>query len=160
MIGTAEISADGHYRYRLTREWGPECARTVLWVMLNPSTATATEPDATIRRCVGFSKREGFDRLVVVNLFALRTRHPHILLNDPDPIGPLNDYWIVDEARQADRIIVAWGAKRVQGSRAPTVTRMLKMAQVPLQCLGTTKDGHPRHPLYLPADTPLESYAP
>jgi len=29
---------------------------------------------------------------------------------------------------------------------------LLEFAGWPLQCWGTTKDGHPRHPLYLPAD--------
>lgn len=156
--GTAEISADGHYRYRLTRQWGYG-NKTALWVMLNPSTADATTPDATIRRCIAFSKREHHERLVVVNLYALRTRYPRILLEDSEPIGPENDRWIIDEARQAERIILAWGAKRIQGERAPAVTRMLQLAQVPMECLGTTKGGHPRHPLYLPADTALEPYA-
>ena len=27
-------------------------------------------------------------------------------------------------------------------------------------CLGATKDGRPRHPLYLRADTPLVTFAP
>jgi hypothetical protein len=28
-----------------------------------------------------------------------------------------------------------------------------------LQCLGMTKDGHPRHPLYVRGDAPLTAYS-
>ena len=54
----AIISACGQYRYHLWRRWD-ELLPTMVWVMLNPSTADATEDDPTIRRCIGFAKREG-----------------------------------------------------------------------------------------------------
>jgi hypothetical protein len=34
------------------------------------------------------------------------------------------------------------------------------LAGVPLYCLGTTRQGHPRHPLYVRANTPLVRFAP
>ncbi len=63
----AEISPCGRYRYRLGRAWGP-APRTMMFVMLNPSTADAYEDDPTIRRCVSFAKREGCTGIDVVNL--------------------------------------------------------------------------------------------
>src|SRR5690348_3176662 len=76
------------YRYLLTRVWDP--ARPVAcWVMLNPSTADAARTDNTLTRVVAFSAAFGCGGAVIVNLFAVRSRHPHILTTHPDPVGPL-----------------------------------------------------------------------
>lgn len=48
--GTAVLSSDDQYRYRLTRTWA--AASPVTFVMLNPSTADASADDPTIRRCI------------------------------------------------------------------------------------------------------------
>ena len=47
----AVLSPCGRYRYTLERAWAPN-PRYLMWVMLNPSTADATQDDATIRRCI------------------------------------------------------------------------------------------------------------
>lgn len=72
MRSHAVLSEDGVYRYRLTREWGEnlDACKRVCFVMLNPSTADASKDDPTIRKCIGFATRLGFDALEVVNLFA------------------------------------------------------------------------------------------
>jgi hypothetical protein len=40
------------------------------------------------------------------------------------------------------------------------LTDAAKAAGTTLWCLGTTKDGHPRHPLYVKADQPLLLFGP
>ena len=71
---SAVLSECGLYRYRLDRRWadGPTCG----FIMLNPSTADAEVDDPTIRRCIGFAKREACGALIVVNIYPLRATKP------------------------------------------------------------------------------------
>lgn len=153
---SATISADGLYRYELTRTTGvggPSLA-VVLWVMLNPSTAGATTGDPTIRRVVAFSRASGYSLAVVVNLFALRATNPRQLIEAINPVGPATDGYIARWARRADRVVLAYGAvPRALRWRVHQVGRLLPTAT---SCLGTTRDGWPRHPLYVRADTTLQ----
>ena len=87
----AVISKCGAYRYSLTRKWSD--APLLSFVMLNPSTADAKEDDPTIRRCIGFARREGAGGLIVANLYALRSSSPEALWAARDPIGPQNRRW-------------------------------------------------------------------
>jgi len=165
MIKGATLSADYRYRYRLWRDWRgtPASGRgtTVLWVMLNPSTANAEEDDPTIRRCLAFTRREGFGRMDVVNLFALRATDPAQLRTASDPIGPAWEGATRAALQGADAILCAWGAHGSYRGRDVEVLRFLQAERppgAPIWCLGSTKLGLPRHPLYLAAGTPLQHY--
>ena len=148
---------DGPYRYKLWRTWDYDLMPTA-WVMLNPSTADATADDPTIRRCMAFSRRWGAGGIIVVNLFALRATAPAELLRAAragiDPIGPENDRHLLDVFPACDVIIAAWGAHAMAKDRAKAVLPLVP-ENMELSCLGTTKDGYPRHPLYVSADFPL-----
>ena len=138
----ATFSADRRYRYRLWRRW--DGARPVVaFVMLNPSTADARRDDPTIRRCIGFAKSWGFGGVEVVNLFAYRTTDPGELRRVADPVGADNDRHIQSAIARADLVVLAWGARA--RSR-----RLLSLPQA--RCLGLTRAGQPRHPLYLRSD--------
>lgn len=142
----ALLSEDGVYRYRLGRSWGH--GPPLLFVMLNPSTADANIDDPTIRRCIGIAKREMCVGVEVVNLFALRATDPAALSLHPNPVGRGNLGEIHSAVRDARAVVVAWGAHPMARSVIPVFDR-------PVYCLGTTKDGSPRHPLYVRADQPL-----
>jgi len=146
----AYISPCSKYRYWLSREWGNDPASKVCFVMLNPSTADALKDDATIRRCVGFAKAWGYQGLHVVNLFALRATNPSALYSkeEADPVGPESNRFLLEIP--CERIIAAWGVYGQHRGRAAEVLRMLADAGRTVECLGVTKDGYPRHPLYLP----------
>ncbi len=150
---SAEISACGKYRYTLWRSWAPVSglSRCLSWVMLNPSTADASIDDPTIGRCIEFSQREGFDHMVVVNLYAFRSTDPSALwqMGYVDAVGPVNAWHVVDAVASTDQTIVAWG--NPGGGHMPQLLRDAG----PLWCLGTNKNGSPKHPLYLRGDTPL-----
>lgn len=162
MNRTATLSDCGAYRYDLTRRWAP--GPTALFVMLNPSTADADLDDPTIRRCVSFADREGCGKLAVVNLYALRSSKPAALLEHPDPVGPRNAAtirrWLAGPGTQL--VVAAWGAfctspaARRSGVARLHVEQLAADAGRNLLCLGHTKAGAPRHPLYVRGDQPLE----
>lgn len=152
---SAVISPCGRFRYRLTRRWAP--GPLLPFIMLNPSTADAEVDDPTIRRCMGFARREGFAGIRVANLFAFRATRPRDLYDAGFPFGPLNDEELIDLMLEALRddvpVICAWGAtwKPIDGD-------ISGYGRARTMCLGKTKEGDPRHPLYVPAYQPLEPY--
>lgn len=152
----AVISPCGEYRYLLTRPAetpSPERG-TALFLMLNPSTADAELDDPTIRRCRGFAKAWGCAGLTVANLYALRSSDPSHLWGHQDPVGPENDAWLKQVAEEYGDIVCAWGAN-ADRDRAAEVAALLEASGARLWCLGTTKTGAPRHPLYIKASQPL-----
>lgn len=169
LLSRATISPCETYRYTLERVWDAS-RRRAMFVMLNPSTADASENDPTIRRCIAFATREGYGGITVVNLFALRATKPAALALHPDPVGPENDMWIQAALfRQPAVVIAAWGAyppaaghgmASCATARVAAVLRLISIYGVPVKCLGTTKDGQPRHPLYLAGNTPLIDFTP
>lgn len=156
----AIISPCGLYRYHLWRIWEP-LQPVMCFVMQNPSTADATEDDATIRRCVGFAKREGCGGISVRNVFAYRATDEKELLKCSDPVGPENEKHLL-AARNVSlltQLVVAWGTP----FGGPRLRNYYKNASTicvvqDAYCLGTTKDGHPRHPLFVRGDQPLERF--
>lgn len=126
--------------------------------MLNPSTADHRVDDPTIRRCIDFARRWGHGSLLVVNLFAFRTHEPAELMRALDPIGPKNDHYLDYAWQRANAMVVAWGVHgRFMGRHGEVLCR-LEHRKKPLLCLGRTKDGFPRHPLYLPGATRPEPW--
>lgn len=161
-MGDAVLSACRRYRYHLTREVSKTGRGRVLFVMLNPSTADATQDDPTIRKCLGFAQRKwNAYALDVVNLYAWRATDPddlRLAAAQHDVVGPLNDAHIELVASRASVVVAAWGAlnlgtmsKAARARAREVVDRVRLVAPVPqLVCLGRTNDGQPRHPLLLP----------
>lgn len=160
---SAVISDCGRYRYRLERQTIAPSG-TILWIMVNPSTADASNDDPTIRKVVGFSKLMGFNRIVVGNLFAYRATDVRELKHVADPIGPDNNYHLDDMIAWADKIMFAWGpiAKQPKGLRDRWfhVDRQVRLRGKKPFCLGTAKDGHPLHPLMQPYAAEVKEWEP
>ena len=152
----ALMSTSRAYRYWLTREWNAERPR-VGFVMLNPSTADAWRDDPTIRRCIGFARQWGFGSLVVVNLFAFRATDPTRLLRADDPVGPMNAETILRETSACDLVVCAWGN---HGHDVALVSKAVIRSKGGVWCLGITKLGEPRHPLYVRRDAELVAFDP
>lgn len=163
LTGTAEFSADEIYRYWLTRELGGD--RPLVSCGLNPSTATAEEPDNTINKEIKFARRWGFGRLVKVNLYAFRTKSPAVMWKAAkqgvDIVGPDNDAAIrraVDLCESSrGAFLVAWGGE-TQLDRVRHVVNEVIQKRTPLYCIATNIDGSPVHPLYQRDDSTYQAW--
>ncbi|GAA3549797.1 DUF1643 domain-containing protein [Microlunatus spumicola] len=152
--GAAWSSPDGRYRYALERTWAP--GPRMLWVLGNPSRAYATADDPTLRRCVRFARDHGCGGVLLANLWAWRATHPRDLAGVVDPVGPDNDRSIAALVARTDGpVVLGWGVQR-SATRVATVLGLL--GDGPRHCLGRTRDGHPRHPLYVSAQTGLSPW--
>jgi len=159
---SAEISDCGRYRWWLRRSWVLYDERghhikgkgVCCFVMLNPSTADGMQDDPTIRRCIGFAKSWGYDTLSVRNLFPWRATDPKALFHTEALTGGNRGDSELLTACTADLVVVAWGTNVPLG-RDQFALGLFRncFPDVALYCLGTTKRGHPRHPLYVNADT-------
>ncbi len=146
------------YRYTLWRSWSPDHP-CLTFIMLNPSTADALKNDSTIARCLAFAHRWDFGMLEVVNLFAYKTANPSDLLKVSNPIGEENDHFLLQAIARAFCIVAAWGTKGILLNRDKHVLRLLAYHQT-LYCLGFTRGGHPRHPLYVKGNAGLVPWIP
>lgn len=143
----AEFSVGNKYRYALWRIWD-EKLPLVMIVGLNPSTANQTTDDATIRRVKRFSYDWGYGGFYMMNLFALVTPYPEELKKSDNPLGD-NNGWLEKIHPKCEKVIFAWGAFKEAHERSIEVINMFPDAY----CLGKTKSGCPKHPLYLKSDT-------
>lgn len=154
----ALLSPDERYRYVLWRKWGEGVP--VTWVMLNPSTADADVDDPTIRRCMGFARGWGWPGIVVVNLFAFRATEPALALRADDPYGPENEAHLADcLGAEGTMVVAAWGERGTYRNRANQVLDLARDVGVrKVYCVGRTKAGAPRHPLYVRKTQPHEVF--
>lgn len=146
----------GKWRYWLYRCWDPT-KPVAIWVMMNPSTADHRKNDATISKVIRYCKSWGYGGVLVLNIYAIRSRDQTKINGQ---VGPSNDWWlrtIFEFARRKDiKVICAWGVN--QKSRGDDVRRIASVARVKLWCVRASKNGEPCHPLYLPGHlvpTPL-----
>jgi hypothetical protein len=156
-MNSAVFSPCRTWRYTLTRKWesplGGGEARSCLFVCLNPSTATETKDDPTIRRCIGFAETLGYSRLTVCNIFALRSTDPRALYDHADPVGPENLEHVAREAVRHELLVAAWGNHGALCDQGITVMNLLFELAGVVHVLGLNATGQPKHPLYLRADT-------
>ena len=141
------------YRYTLERCWNQQLP-TLLVIGLNPSIADHQLNDPTILRCLDLAEREGFGRLVMTNLFALRATDPKKLFKAKDPIGPANDWYLKNAITKADKTLIAWGNHGIYQRRNETVLHLLKKPYF----LKQNKSGQPAHPLYLKKSLELKPF--
>ena len=156
------------WRYQLTRHWDPDL-RALMVIGLNPSTADEQQDDPTIRRCIRFARDLGYGGVAMTNLYGFRATAPADLHKVSDPLGPDNAYWLRETAKYAGMVIAAWGAdvgpyetwwKQIGWRIARAQVNAADDVHRGVYCLGTTRSGQPRHPLYLPAAARPEPWEP
>jgi hypothetical protein len=162
IVGGALFSDCGRYRPILWREWdGAPHSGYVLWIGMNPSTADGDVDDPTVRRECDFTAAWGYGSYRKCNVMDLRATHPRSLLTPgAAPISSVNLDMIVDEAKGAQIIVLAFGSLHKKlAHHGSDVVKRLSQEGMNMKCLGLTANGSPKHPLYLRKDSELIKFA-
>jgi hypothetical protein len=143
----AIFSTCDQYRYLLRRTWSKD-GPNIVFVMLNPSTATELKNDPTVERCQRRAS-ERYGSFTIVNIFALRSTDPKALYVHSDPVGERNDEMIIDACRDADKVICGWGNHGILHQRGAQVMKLIRTIPKTVFAFKITKSGQPQHPLYI-----------
>lgn len=164
-------------RLQLTRSWdaGVLDRGALVVVGLNPSVADDERDDPTIRRCVSFARREGCNELVMLNLHATVATQPTALwaqvtdgrvsrVMPDDEVATFETHLL----RHPKRVVLAWGnGGALAEARVRQVLALLALQALPLPgapswrppvAFASNTTGHPKHPLYVAADAPLQPF--
>jgi hypothetical protein len=160
--GGAYFSPDFKHRHLLWRLWKDAVTRPgfAFWIGMNPSTADDSVDDPTVKKERKFTKRWGYGGYVKANVMDYRSTDPKGLRSPGVvPCSEDNLPIIVDIAKQADIVVLAFGAphKKLRG-HGENVVRALHDIGKPMFCLALTKDHLPGHPLYLKDNSELFPY--
>ena len=154
------------YRYCLT---GNNDAKNPLVVIgLNPSTADNKEPDQTMRKVLSYFKnnKNEFDGFVMINLYPLRSPCPEELRKSgiEKKIHEKNLESIKKhiESLNEPTILLAFGANIVKipglADCFKEIVEEIKSYNPKWRYLDKTKEGHPKHLLYLPSNLKLKEF--
>lgn len=161
----AVFSPCGRYRYALGRTWWDDYSAKLVVIGLNPSTATHEVLDPTLRKIQKFARRDEFGGFVMLNCFGLRSTDPRgvrdALRAGEDAFGPENERIVrsVVAGVTLGKVVAAWGKpsfrlmQRYVAANGATIRALRSM-----WAWGVTRDGFPRHPLYLRDNSPLVTW--
>ena len=142
------VFAEGRtHRLYLWRRWN----NSLPWIMfigLNPSTADERLNDPTVRRCIGFADKWGYGGIFMCNVFTLVSTDPK-KLNTGTAVVIGADLAMRVIKERCIKAVAAWGNLIIKVRSGEDRVARIKRDLSPLDCLGMTKLGHPRHPLYL-----------
>ena len=119
-------------------------------VGLNPS-IIKNGKNSTVSILSQIALREGYDSLVITNLYGYITPNPKDLKTIEDPVGSENDMWIQDMINTCDKVLCIWG----NNADKERVNKILPTIKKKAYTIGLTKSGQPRHVLHTKKDAPL-----
>lgn len=157
-----ERSADGSARFVL----GTVGENPLVCFGINPSTARPGALDPTVKRVARFAVDNGFDSWTMLNVYPQiatdpklidRTHRQELKLENERHIARLID-------GRPLTLLAAWGGLVTSRTYLRTLLEDIYTLTTDVGCgwvsLGApTKDGHPRHPLYVRADARLSPFA-
>jgi len=155
---TTEIyqkSKDNNFRYAL----GTKGEKTLYCFGINPSTASNTEYDPTIRKVKSVAKKNGFENVVMLNIYPQRATDPNDLDEEVDrKEHKKNLQIIINTIDDSSTVWAAWGNLISKRSYLKyclmDIQQKLKAKKIHWVKMGElTKKGNPRHPLYLKVQT-------
>jgi hypothetical protein len=121
---------------------------------LNPS-FIKNGKNSTVSILSQIALREGYDSLIITNLYGYITPNPKYLKTVEDPVGPGNDMWIVEMVKSCDKILCIWG----NNATNDRIERVLPLIKEKAYMIGLTKSGKPRHVLHTRKDAELKKYS-
>jgi hypothetical protein len=138
------------HRLELRRIWDRSKPMLVV-CMTNPSTASHLLNDPTVLMLIWFATQWGYGGLLIVNGATWRSSSPAEMRAAAEPESELN-WWhlqyAVDYARRHGGIaLAAWGNDGANLRGCMEFARRARNFGVGLVCLGTTGNGHPKHPM-------------
>jgi hypothetical protein len=157
-----EFSDDYTYRWRLSYAWGPPPFLVVIG--MNPSTASCRRADPTVTRCARRAAALGLGGLEMVNLYGFISTLPTPMFELPEErrggglVGNQAILCAVDRSGGGP-IVFAPGSDHRLRHRALEVELLLRGRGHPLQCLGTTQEGLPRHPTRVGYAVPVQPWS-
>jgi len=156
-----ERTADGSARFVL----GEVGDNPLLCFGINPSTAVPNAPDRTVSRVIRFARDNGYDGWAMLNVYPQISTDPKNLDRVLRPeLKAENEHHI---ARLIDgrplALLAAWGGLITSRPYLRPLLRDIATLTSAVGCswvtLGElTEEGHPRHPLYVRADAPLQPF--
>lgn len=150
----ALFSECGQSRYFLFRIWD-RSKPLLMFIGLNPSTATEHTDDPTIKRIFEIAKSNDAGGFYMVNLFSIITPYPKVLYERQfHPSGDKNVEHVMKISKLCKRIVFAWGNFDTRGRDAVFQRAFGKTAWA----LHINKNGSPKHPLYCRKDSQLIKY--
>lgn len=162
-VAHAVLSDDRKYRYVLYRSldglaWDAEERadgserKTVCFVLLNPSVADENVNDPTIEKLIRYGVAWGFQRLAVVNVYAIiETDSKKLAVKralDEEIVGDHNMAFLETELGNADKIVCGWGNEGAY--RNDVIHALLGPDGLNKRawCFKKNLNGTPVHPLY------------
>ena len=145
----------------------------MVFIGLNPSIANSSVNDKTLVRIINFCSQWDYKNIYIINLFALISKSSTQLSKSDDPIGRNNDlitlktlqFWREDS--NCD-LWLGWGDAGQFRERDRRVLNLIKKFAYMkssennffkcVLCLGLSKKGNPRHPLYMPNRSILRKF--
>lgn len=161
---SALFSDDEIYRFTIERRISDPVdgyERRLVVCALNPSSANSHKNDPTMHSITQFARLWHCSLVVVVNAYAWRATTPAEMFSRARVGADIAGGEENDEAircaftmmkRDGGIALAAWG-RWCTGLRARRVAELARSVGVELMCLGTNKDGSPKHPLYIPRST-------
>lgn len=131
---------------------------------INPSTAAPNAPDRTIARVMRFAADNGFDSWTMLNVYPQISTDPQGLHTEFDgALKAENERHIARMVQGRPTLLAAWGGLIASRPYLRLLLRDILQVANDAGCewmsLGDlTKNGHPRHPLYVRADAPLRPF--
>ena len=131
--------------------------RNILVLGVNPSTAKPGDDDPTIRNVRRIADNKGFDGWIMINLHPQRTPHPEEM--EEKAVWSENNPMAVEAVMREFQVHAVWcawgnmidmpGKKFLYGALA-RVYEVIGESVEWYSYGNLTKDGNPRHPLYMP----------